>query len=152
MPEGLARKAFDLLVVKGYLAKRQVVTQGLKLAKAGNLPPEMLTVYLQVKVDGVGSVRSNNARRLYHLTAEDLQACDSKKHKHNKAGVPTQCSYNKQILQEHRSCCELHSLVRYTWPLPTGCHCNCKPEMGQLEGPPTAQSNTTWGPYDQEVC
>lgn len=56
-----------------YLEKQGVVTSG--LAKAGDLPPDMLTGYLQVQIDSVVSIRSSDAKGLYLLTAEDLHTC-----------------------------------------------------------------------------
>ena len=87
--------------------------QDLKLAEACNLPSEMLAVYLQLQMDCAGSIKSNNAKRVYHLSEEDLQTCKqnsqacrcsgpkryngcSKKHKFCRDGVPTHRYYNKQ--------------------------------------------------------
>ena len=112
----LGMKAFDLDVVKGYLTKQGVMTKSLKLANAGNLAPEMFTVYIQVQMDTVVSIKSSDAKTLYHLSGADLQTCvghstapmhnrnakqrkssSSKKHKRSKDGVLDQCFYYKQV-------------------------------------------------------
>lgn len=71
----LAKNAFDLLAVKEYFSQQRVVTEDLQLAKAGHLPQEKLTVYLQLQMDSLGSIKSNNAKRVYHLTDNNLQTC-----------------------------------------------------------------------------
>lgn len=114
-PKKLAENAFDLLAVEEYLSQHYVVTEHRKLAKAASLPQEKLTVYLLLQVDSVGSIKSNNAKRVYHLTDEELQTCkrnrqaqlfnsmhdshkgNSKKQKHSKDNPPSHCSYDRQV-------------------------------------------------------
>ena len=58
--------------LRDHLKKQRVVVTNSKLSKAAKLPPDLLTVYIQVQSDKARTMKLLKAAHAYHLIPEDL--------------------------------------------------------------------------------
>ena len=102
----LAENAFDAAAIFGHFKSlAQSALKDIDPALAGSLPPEILTVYIQIQIEKVTTISHSKAKRQFLITTEDLQKCPQNHSAEGSAETITNCllqteaSYMKQVCQ-----------------------------------------------------